>query len=81
MHPDDAPNVLAQLKSTIENQNLEKYSLEYRFLHKNGQYITVKDTAKAVRDSAGKTITLSVEYAILLREKRIRKESCSAVSI
>ncbi|MBE3115728.1 PAS domain-containing protein [Candidatus Bathyarchaeota archaeon] len=56
MHPDDAPNVLAQLKSTIENQNLEKYSLEYRFLHKNGQYITVKDTAKAVRDSAGKTI-------------------------
>ncbi|MCL4429824.1 MAG: PAS domain-containing protein [Chloroflexi bacterium] len=56
MHPDDVPHVLAQLKAATENPNIEKYILEYRFLHKNGNYIVVKDTAKAVKDSAGKTI-------------------------
>lgn len=54
VHPDDFPNVSTQFKTAIEKG--ENYSLEYRFLHKKGDYIVVKDTAKAIRDSSGRTL-------------------------
>jgi PAS domain S-box-containing protein len=56
MHPDDVPHVVATLKAATEDPKIDKYVLEYRFRHKNGNYITVKDTAKAVKDSRGKTV-------------------------
>ena len=56
MHPDDVPHVLATLKATSEDPKIDKYILEYRFRHKNGNYIIVKDTAKAVKDPNGKTV-------------------------
>ncbi|MCW4029071.1 MAG: PAS domain-containing protein [Candidatus Bathyarchaeota archaeon] len=56
MHPDDVQHVVETLKEATENPNIDKYVLEYRFRHKNGHYIVVKDTAKAVKDSKGKTV-------------------------
>lgn len=56
MHPDDVPHVVATLKAAEEDPKIDKYILEYRFRHKNGNYITVKDTAKAVKDQNGKTV-------------------------
>ncbi len=56
MHPDDVPHVRATLKATTEDPNIDKYVLEYRFRHKNGNYIIVKDTAKAVKDANGNTV-------------------------
>jgi PAS domain S-box-containing protein len=56
MHPEDMPRIKTEFEAAIKSSNLEKYSLEYRFPHKNGQYIFVKDTAKAIKDGTGKTI-------------------------
>jgi PAS domain S-box-containing protein len=56
IHPDDVPNVLAAWNKTKKDPNVNKYSVEYRFLHKSGSYLIVKDTAKAVKDSKGETV-------------------------
>jgi PAS domain S-box-containing protein len=56
MHPEDVPHVMGTYNDVANNPYLDKYVLEYRFLHKNGHYITVKDTAKAVKDTKGKAI-------------------------
>jgi PAS domain S-box-containing protein len=56
MNPEDVPHVMATYNEVANNPYLDKYVLEYRFLHKNGHYITVKDTAKAVKDKNGKTV-------------------------
>ncbi len=58
IHPDDAPNVLNQFKAAAKEGKQSGYVIKYRFLHKNGKYITVQDTAKAIQDSTGKTIRL-----------------------
>ncbi len=55
IHPDDVNNVLEHFKEALKEGGCESYTVKYRFLHKNGKYITVQDTAKAIRDSLGKT--------------------------
>ncbi|MCW3995003.1 MAG: PAS domain-containing protein [Candidatus Bathyarchaeota archaeon] len=56
IHPNDVQHVVATLKAVEEDPKIDKYVLVYRFRHKNGNYITVKDTAKAVKDQSGKTV-------------------------
>ncbi len=56
MHPDDVQQVVATWNKVKDNPQLDRYSMEYRILHKNGNYIFVKDTAKAIKDSTGKTV-------------------------
>jgi PAS domain S-box-containing protein len=56
MHPDDIAQVIATLKAAVNDPKIDRYVLEYRFRHKNGNYIIVKDTAKAVKDHTGKTV-------------------------
>ncbi len=56
IQPDDIPRVTKKWREVTNNPNLDHYVVEYRFLHKNGHYITVKDTARAIKDSSGKTI-------------------------
>ncbi len=58
IHPDDVANVLEQYKEALKVGDAESYTIQYRLLHKNGKYITVQNTAKAVRDSSGKTIRI-----------------------
>lgn len=55
IHPSDISTVEATLKASLTNPAKDKYSIEYRIRQKNGNYITVKDTAKAVKTSDGKT--------------------------
>ena len=57
MHPDDTSNVLQTFNDAINNPNIDRYVLEYRVLHKNGNYIIVKDTAKAIKNHNGKTVS------------------------
>jgi PAS domain S-box-containing protein len=57
MHPDDVVEVRKTLKEATTNPNIDRYVMEYRFLHKNGNYIILKDTAKAIKDQNGKTIS------------------------
>lgn len=56
IHPDDVSHLLAIWNKAKNNPDVNRYSLEYRIRHKDGRYIIVKDTAKAVKDSSGKTV-------------------------
>ncbi len=56
IHPDDTERVKTTWRHAIANPKLDRYVLEYRFLHKNGQYITVKDTARTIKDPQGNAV-------------------------
>jgi PAS domain S-box-containing protein len=56
IHPKDITQLLAVWNKAKNNPDVNRYSLEYRVRHKDGRYIIVKDTAKAVKDSRGKTV-------------------------
>jgi PAS domain S-box-containing protein len=51
-HPEDVPRVYAEFKKLMENGNATGYVFEYRIRHKDGHYVTVKDTAKIVRHNS-----------------------------
>jgi PAS domain S-box-containing protein len=57
MHPDDTTNVMETFNDAINNPSIDRYVLEYRVLHKNDKYIIVKDTAKAIKNGNGKTLS------------------------
>jgi len=71
IHPEDLPYVLAEL-AKIWRQ--EHYSLEYRFLHKNGTYHWVYDQGKLVRDDAGNPIELVGYLADITERKQLEQE-------
>lgn len=56
IHPDDVEPIRTTWRHAIANPKLDRYVLEYRFLHKNGQYITLKDTARTIKDATGKAV-------------------------
>jgi PAS domain S-box-containing protein len=56
IHPDDVSHVLDVWNKAKNDPNINRYSMQYRVRHKNNRYITVKDTAKAVKDRNGKTV-------------------------
>jgi PAS domain S-box-containing protein len=56
IHPDDVSHLKDIWNKARNDPRINRYSLEYRVQHKNGRYITVKDTAKAVKDRNGKTV-------------------------
>ena len=56
MHRDDLERVKATWQHAIANPKLDRYVLEYRFLHKNGHYITLKDTARTIKDPQGNAV-------------------------
>jgi rsbT co-antagonist protein RsbR len=55
IHPDDRARVLAELSHVHE---LNRYSLEYRWLRKDGQYRWLHDDCKLVRDAEGQPLEL-----------------------
>jgi len=48
-HPDDAARIQAEFDALMKDKHATGYVFEYRLRHKNGHYLTVKDTAKIVR--------------------------------
>jgi PAS domain S-box-containing protein len=56
IHPDDTERVKTTWQHAIANPKLDRYVLEYRFMHKNGQYITLKDTARTIKDATGNAV-------------------------
>jgi len=52
IHPDDVDGVQAGFEALIERG--EKFDVEYRVRHKNGEWIWLRDSADAVRDEKDK---------------------------
>jgi PAS domain S-box-containing protein len=53
VHPDDRHYVLEEVKRVLKEK---KYTYEYRFLHKGGRYIWVRDEMRLVCDEKGKPL-------------------------
>jgi PAS domain S-box-containing protein len=79
IHPNDLPNVTAAWNQVKDNPNIDKYAVEYRFLHKNGNYLIVKDTAKAIKDQNGKTISF-IGGVRDITQRRLDKEKIEQYS-
>ncbi len=79
MHPDDVKRVEKIYEAVIDDPAAQKYVLEYRFRHKNGNYIVVKDTAKAVKDASGKTV-LFIGGIRDITQRRLDKEKIEQYS-
>jgi len=55
VHPDDRERVLEEIPQIIKN---EHHSYEYRFRHKNGRYIWLRDEMKCIKDNNGNPVEI-----------------------
>ncbi len=69
IHPDDAPRVFAELPRLFERGNL---TLEYRFLHKNGDYVWIRDELELTHDRDGNQLIAG--YWIDITERKHAEE-------
>jgi PAS domain S-box-containing protein len=58
VHPDDLERVRTFVAEAMADVSLERYSLEYRFRHKDGRWLWVSDRARIVRDESGQATRL-----------------------
>ncbi|BAY19069.1 two-component sensor histidine kinase [Anabaenopsis circularis NIES-21] len=71
IHPEDVLNVFAELSQILQQ---DYYSLEYRFLHKNGTYRWVSDQGKLVRDDTGNPVEMVGYLADITQRKQLEQE-------
>jgi PAS domain S-box-containing protein len=76
IHPEDAPQVFAQMSRIFEQ---EQYNYEYRFLHQDGVYRWIYDQAKLVRDKAGNPLEIVGYWADITERKHLEDEIRSAL--
>ncbi|MFC1852312.1 PAS domain S-box protein [candidate division CSSED10-310 bacterium] len=71
IHPVDVEGVLAELPHIFEN---ELYTYEYRFRHKNGTYLWMRDEMKLVRSKFGEPIEI-IGYWIDITDRKHAEEA------
>ncbi|TVP62532.1 MAG: PAS domain S-box protein [Nodularia sp. (in: Bacteria)] len=71
IHPEDLLYVFAELSKVVET---EHYTLEYRFLHKDGTYRWLYDQGKIGRDEAGNPLELVGYLADITERKQLEQE-------
>jgi PAS domain S-box-containing protein len=71
IHPEDAPQVLAELSHILEH---EHHIHEYRFLHKDGTYHWMCDELKLVKDAKGEPVEI-IGYWIDITERKKAEEA------
>ncbi len=84
IHPDDRKNVIELLKKAYREKG--KYNAEYRFLHKNGNYIFLEDEGIFLTDSNNKVyrmlgvmrdVTEKIKANMLLKESEQKFKTLS----
>jgi PAS domain S-box-containing protein len=56
IHPEDRAEVINDFRSSLKNKEKEKWVCEFRFRHKDGHYVHVRDKAVILRDEAGNPV-------------------------
>lgn len=70
IHPEDIPLVLNELPAIFEN---DYYHLEYRFMHKNGNYLWMHDELRLILDKKGNPVEC-VGFWLDVTEKKLLEE-------
>jgi PAS domain S-box-containing protein len=68
LHPDDAHRVFEEMGPLVESGG---GSVEYRFRHRDGQYVWIQDTFKVVKDEAGRPVELVGSWADITHRKQV----------
>jgi PAS domain S-box-containing protein len=71
IHPDDKKRIFKEIKNLFKKG---RYSIEYRFKHKKGHYIWVRDEMKLVKDKKGKATEI-VGFWIDITERKKAEEA------
>jgi PAS domain S-box-containing protein len=80
VHPDDLRRYYAELPLLWKEG---EHTFEYRFLHKDGNYLWIREEAKVIRDAAGKPAEVMGYWTDVSKEKQmdeIRDRFISAVT-
>ncbi|CAN1209145.1 hypothetical protein TUMEXPCC7403_02915 [Tumidithrix helvetica PCC 7403] len=70
IHPDDAPKVLAEFPTLFEH-GIHKH--EYRFLHRDGHYVWLRDELRLMRDERGNPIEIIGYFADISDRKQVEE--------
>lgn len=70
IHPDDYQHVLAMLEGIKEKSRIE---YEYRFRHKDGNYIWIRDEFKVIRDKDGNPVECVGYWANITEHKEMEE--------
>jgi PAS domain S-box-containing protein len=71
LHPEDAPRVFAEMNQLIDQG---RGALEYRFRHRDGHYIWIRDTFTVTHDKDAKPKEIVGSWADISDRKRIEAE-------
>jgi PAS domain S-box-containing protein len=71
IHPHDVKDVITKLTTALAEK---EYSLEYRFLHKDGTYRWVHDQGKVVSDEVGNALELVGYWADITSRKQLEQD-------
>ncbi|OUL32980.1 hypothetical protein BV372_17470 [Nostoc sp. T09] len=71
IHPDDVADVFAELSQGVDAGH---YTLNYRFLHQDGNYRWVYDTGRLLQDEAGNLVEFVGYWADITEHKQLEQE-------
>ena len=75
LHPEDAPRVFDAMTPLIEKGG---GSVEYRFRHRDGNYLWIQDTFKVVYDEAGQPLEFVGAWADITQRKQAEQTALEA---
>ena len=67
VHPEDAPRVFEEMTPLMEKGG---GTIEYRFRHRDGNYVWIQDTFKVIRDDAGHPLEIVGSWADISDRKQ-----------
>ena len=68
LHPEDATRVFGEMGPLVEQGG---GTIEYRFRHRDGNYVWIQDTFKVVEDESGKPIEIVGSWADITHRKQV----------
>ncbi|WP_413174046.1 PAS domain-containing protein [Anabaena azotica] len=78
IHPEDLPGVFANLPILLTQGH---HVYEYRFQHKNGDYLWMQDEQRIVKDSEGVIVEIVGYFADISDRKRLEQEQNRLIAI
>ncbi|BAY12184.1 PAS domain S-box protein [Calothrix sp. NIES-2098] len=76
IHPDDLSEIFIELAQALDRGH---YSLNYRFLHQDGNYRWVCDKGKLMKDETGKLVEFVGYWADITEQKQLEQELIHAL--
>jgi PAS domain S-box-containing protein len=73
VHPDDLPGAWAGARQALQS-GASGYANVYRFLHRDGHYVTVADRGRIVRDETGRPIRVFGGVSDISERRRLERE-------